>query len=330
MSGKIIIFFLLLTLLLATTYSTEAQQPGKVPRVGVLLPSPTGFKTYFASFRQGLEELGYIEGHNIIIEYRVAQPKSGEYEQYVELAAELVSLNVHVIVTSSAPAIQAVKNTTRTIPIVMGAAADPVGTGLVASLARPGGNVTGLSMRSTEIIGKRLELIREVVPKARRVGILWNPTNPSHLTSLRDSQIAAQAMGLHFQAVELQNPGDFDRGFRALTIGRTDAFTVPRDSFFLINLTRFVEFAVKSRLPVVDDGTEFVLAGGLMSYAANHLEVWRRAATYVDKILKGAKPTDLPVEQPMRTEFIINLKAAKEIGLTIPPEVLQRANKVIR
>jgi putative ABC transport system substrate-binding protein len=308
----------------------QAQERRSIPRIGVLLPSPTGVKTYFVWFRQGLKELGYVEGQNIIIEHRIAEPASGDYGQYAKLATELVKLDVDVIVTASPAAIQAVKNATTTIPIVMGAVADPVETGLVDSLARPGGNVTGLSLRSPDITGKRLELLKEIIPRIRRVGVLWNPINAGHPVNLRDSQAVAQTMELQLHSVALRDPTDFERGFKSLTEGRTDAFTVLRDSFLLVHSKRIVEFAAKSRMPAIYDGTAFVLAGGLMSYAAHQLDMWRRAAIYVDKILKGAKPMDLPVEQPMRTEFIINLKAAKEIGLTIPPEVLQRADKVIR
>ena len=322
---------LLFTFLLSTSHSSQAQQRAKIPRIGVLLPSPTGVNTYLVSFRQGLEDLGYMEGKTLLIEYRIAEAKSGQYPgQYAELAADLVSLDLDVIVTSSGPAVQALKKATKTIPIVMAAVADPLGTGIVASLARPGNNVTGLSMRSPEISGKRLQLLKEVVPSVRRVAVVCNPTNPSHSVSFRDSQTAAKTLGLQVQSIELQDPGALGRGLTTITKSQTDAFTVFRDSFFLVNLNRFVEFAVKSRLPAIYDGTEFVRAGGLMSYAARHLDLWRRAATFVDKILKGSQPADLPIEQSMATEFIINLTAAKRIGLTIPAEVLQRADKVIK
>ena len=325
MRRKFILFTTLLVVALVSgVVVAEAQQRTKLPRIGVLLPTPTGVKTYLVSFRQGLEELGYIEGRNIVIEYRIAD---GKPDQYPGLAAELVNLKVDLIVTGSTPATQAVKNATKTVPIIM-AAADPLGAGLVTSLAQPGGNITGLSMRSSEFIGKRLELLKEVVPRVHRVGILWNPLNASNAVSLKESQVVAQAMGLKLQSIEVQDPSDFNNGFGALTKGRTDAFTVLRDPFIMVHYKRIVELVAKSRLPAVYEGKEFVLAGGLMSYGASLENLFRRAATYVDKILKGANPGELPVEQPMQAEFIINLKAAKEIGLTIPPEKLILADKV--
>ena len=306
-----------------------AQEQPRIRRIAVFLPAPTdtGVDQYKKSFQEGLRALGYIEGGNINIEYLFAGDKP---DQYPKFAAELVSRKPDVIVAASTPAIQALKNTTKTIPIVMTSVADPVKAGLIESLARPGGNITGLSMRSPELSGKRLELLKEVVPRVRRVGILWDPTNASNAVSFRESQITAQAMGIQLQSIEVQNPSDFEWKIKTLTRDQTDALAVLRTLFSRIYSQRIAALATKSRLPAIYEGAVFVLAGGLMSYAASHFDLWRRAATYVDKILKGAKPADLPVQQPMRVEFIINLKAAKEIGLTIPPQVLIRADKVIQ
>jgi ABC-type uncharacterized transport system substrate-binding protein len=279
------------------------------------------------AFLEGLREVGYVEGKNIVVEIRYA---AGRLDRYPELAAELVNLKVDVIVTASAPAVQAVRSATRTIPIVMAAAADPVGAGLVASLARPGGNVTGLSMRSPDLSGRRLQLLKEVVPKVHRVGILWNPTNDGSAASWRNSETIAPRMRLELRSIQVQRLSDFDIAFNSLIGDRVNAFSVLRDAFLNQNVDRILEFATKSRLPAIYEAREFVLAGGLMSYAPNHSDLYRRAAAYVDKILQGAKPADLPVEQPMRAEFMINIKAAKQIGLAIPSEVLQRADKVIR
>jgi putative ABC transport system substrate-binding protein len=255
---------LVITALFLTSIGlSAAQEPSYIPRIGILLPSPAGVKTNLVSFRQGLKELGYIEGQNIIIEYRIAEPTSGDYSQYAKLASELIKLDVQIIVTASTPAIEAVKKATKTIPIVMAAAADPVGTGLVASLAHPAGNITGLSMRSPEVSGKRLELIKEIAPKAHRVGILWNPASASNQNAFKESQIAAQAIGFQLQSVKIDDPSDFDAGFDSLIKSRTEAFTVIRDSLLLVHLSRFLTFATKHRLPVVYDGREFALAGGL-------------------------------------------------------------------
>jgi putative tryptophan/tyrosine transport system substrate-binding protein len=306
--------------------AVEAQHRTKVPRIGVLSSTPI-VEPLLVSFRHGLAELGYIEGSNIIIEYRMSE---GNPSEYPKLAAELIELKVDLIVVSSTPATQAVKKTTRTIPIVMAAVADPVGVGLVASLARPGGNITGLSMRTPELSSKRLQLLKEVASGIRRIGVLWNPANDSNRISWGESQQAAQRIGLQLESIKVHSANDFDHGFETLTTKRVDAFTVVRDPFIMPHLKRILQFASKARLPAIYESREFVFSGGLMSYAANNADLWKRAAIYVDKILKGAKPRDLPVEQTMRAEFIINLKAAREIDLPIPPEVLQRADKVIR
>jgi putative ABC transport system substrate-binding protein len=316
-------------LILASFYPAEAQRPAKIQRIGILLPNPPSLSPMLLeAFRQGLRENGYVEGQNIEIEYRFGDGKS---DQYPDLAAELVRRKVDVIVTSSTRAIKAVKNATSTIPIVMAAVADPVGTGLIASLAHPGGNVTGLSMRSPDLSGKRLQLLKEVAPRVRRVGILWNPANEGNTVSWQDTQTVAQRIGLKLQSIEVRTPADFDRGFEALTKIPADAFALLRDPLVDADLTdHLVKFAAKNRLPAIYEAKEIVLAGGLMSYAPNHAELYRRAAYFVHRILTGTRPAELPVERPMRAEFVINLKAAKEIGLTIPAQVLQRADSVIR
>jgi putative ABC transport system substrate-binding protein len=312
---------------LILVHLTDAQAQ-KVPRIGLLFPGSLSYGTpNIEAFRQGLRELGYVEGKNIMVEYRVA---AGKLDRYSQLAAELVNLKLDVIVTASTPAIKALQNATSTIPIVMAAAADPVRTGLIASLANPGRNITGLSMRSPEISGKRLELIKEIAPKTQRVGILLTADNAASETSLDDSQVAAQAIGLQIQSFKIRGPGEIDTGLHQLLRSRIDAFTVFRESLLLVHANRILGFAEENRLPAVYDGREFALAGGLMSYTPNHLDLYKRAATYVDRILKGSKPADLPVEQSMRGEFIINLKTATRIGIKVPPEVLQRADIVIR
>jgi putative ABC transport system substrate-binding protein len=324
MFGRIVV--LLLTVFPFSV--VEAQQQEKFHRIGILLPNPPSLSpTLLEAFRQGLRESGYVEGQNISMEYRFGDGKS---DRYADLAAELVHLRVDVIVTSSTRAIKAVKNATTTIPIVMFAAADPVGAELIASLAHPGGNITGLSMRSPELSGKRLQLLKEVAPRVRQVGIVWNPTNEGNATSWNDSVTVAQAIGLKLHSVEVRTPGDFDRGFEALTKNRVDAFAVFRDPLINNLAGELVRFVAKSQLTAIYESKEVVLAGGLMSYAPNHAALYRRAAYFVHRILQGEKPADLPVEQPMRAEFIINLKAAKEIGLVIPPQVLQRADIVIK
>jgi len=315
-------------LILASFHTAKAQPPAKIHRIGILLPNPPSLSpTLLEAFRQGLQENGYTEGQNIDIEYRFGDGKS---DRYPDLAAELVQRKVDVIVTSSTRVIKAVKNATTTIPIVMVAAADPVGTGLIASLAHPGGNVTGLSMRSPDLSGKRLQLLKEVAPRMRHVGILWNPANEGNAVTWQDTQTVAERSGLKLQSIEVRTPGDFDRGFEALIKTRADAFAVLRDPL-VNNMTHIlVKLSAKSRLPAIYEAKEIVLAGGLMSYAPNHADLYRRAAYFVHRILTGTRPAELPVERPMRAEFVINLKAAKEIGLRIPAEVLQRADKVLR
>jgi putative tryptophan/tyrosine transport system substrate-binding protein len=322
------VVWLTLLLLLVTGGFTHAQQQKKIPRIGILLPNlPAVTPQLLKAFQQGLRELGYVEGENIVIEYRFGEGKS---ERYPYLATELVQLKVDVIVTSSTPAIESVKNATSTIPIVMAASAEPVGSGLIASLDRPGGNITGSTMLSPELSGKRLELLKETVPRLSRVAVLWNPRNISSVASWRESQLAAVGLKIRVQSIEVRSPSDFHNLSEALSKARFQALNVVRDPLISAHLTRVVEFAAKSRLPTIYEAEEFVNAGGLMSYGTSHPDLYRRAASYVDKILKGAKPADLPVEQPMKFELVINLKTAKQIGLTIPQSVLYRADKVIK
>ncbi len=313
--------------LLAASFAAEAQQAAKVPRIGYLASTLAAANE---AFRQGLRDLGYVEGRNVVIEYRDAE---GKLDRIPALAADLVALQVDVIVVPGTPAALATKQATRTIPIVFTWAADPVRSGLVTSLARPGGNVTGLSVLAPELVGKRLELLREAVPGASRIAVLWRPGDYGERTEremLGEADVAARALGVRLQVVEARGPEDFDRAFSEMTRMRVDAVTVQSTNIFLVERRRLVDLAAKHRLPAMYLAREFVDAGGLMSYAPNVANLFRRAATYVDKILKGAKPADLPVEQPTKFELVINLKTAKALGLTIPPSVLGRADEVIQ
>jgi putative ABC transport system substrate-binding protein len=279
------------------------------------------------AFRRGLRELGYAEGKNIAIEYRAAE---GKLDRLPALAAELVGHKIDVIVVGGDSAIRAARQATYTIPIVMANAGDPVTDGFVASLAQPGGNITGLSRMGPELSGKRLELLKEAIPKASRVAVLWDPNDPGSLAQFRETEAATRALRVQLQSLEVRGPDDFENAFRAAGKGGTEALIIVSGGLFNTHRARMVNLEVKTRLPVMHTDPRWVSAGGLMSYSANVLELFRGAATYVDKILKGAKPADLPVEQPTKFEFIINLKTAKQIGLTIPPNVLARADKVIR
>ncbi len=272
--------------------------------------------------------LGYVEGKNIFIEYRYAE---GKLDRLPDLAAELVRLKVDVIVIAGGtPPLLAAKNATRTIPIVFAAGADPVGSGFVTSLARPGGNITGLSLVAPELSGKRLELLKETVPKVSRVAVLLNPTGAAIGALSAETQVAAGSLGVQLQLLEARSPDELDPAFSAMMRERASALVVTQDAMFIDNLTRIVSLAAKSRLPAIYPNSEYVDAGGLMSYGTIINDLYRRAATYVDKILKGRKPADLPVEQPTKFEFIVNLETAKQIGLTIPPNVLARADRVIK
>jgi putative ABC transport system substrate-binding protein len=314
--------------LLAVPLAAEAQAPAKVPRIGFLSSrSPAETAAYSEAFRQGLRELGYVEGQNIAIEYRFAE---GQPERLPALAAELVRLKVDVIVTTAQPAPEAAKQATSTIPIVFAAGGDPVAEGLVASVARPGGNITGPASMSPEVVGKQLELLKEIAPKVSRVAVLQNPGNSSHPPVLRQAEGAARALGVQLHIVQARTSPEIEAAFVAMRSQRAGGVLVLRDALFLAQRAQIAALAAKSRLPAVYGIKAEAEAGGLMAYGANIPHMYRRAATYVDKILKGAKPGDLPVEQPTKFELVINLKTAKALGLTIPPSLLQRADEVIR
>jgi ABC-type uncharacterized transport system substrate-binding protein len=320
-----ILNWLLATFLLTTVSIAEAQQPKKIPRIGFL--SPLESPQYFAAFRQGLRELGYTEGKNVVIEYRSAK---GIPERFPDLAAELVRLNVDVIVAASGGRALAAKNATSTIPIVIGTTGDPVASGLVASLARPGGNITGLTALGTELTGKRLELLKEAVPRASRIVVLSTPGSTEGGASLKAMEVAAQPLGIELRVQEVRDPGEFEKTFAAITKEHAGAIMVLTGPLLTTHRKQIVEFAAKSRLPAMYGISEFVDAGGLMFYGASLPEMYRRAAAYVDKILKGTRPADLPVEQPTKFELVINLRTAKQIGVTIPQRVLARADRVIK
>jgi putative ABC transport system substrate-binding protein len=319
------------TLLLALSISAEAQQPKKVPRIGYLSSAdPTRDSVGSEAIRLALRERGYVEGQNIATEYRYAE---GKRDRVPELAAELVRLKVDIIVVAGGlRTIQAAKDATKTIPIVMtGEGTDPVKGGLIESLARPGGNVTGLTLLSRELGGKQLELLKEAVPKVTRVAFLYDLTNPANVLELKeDFSVAARALKLTIQPWEVRGKDDFDRVFAEMGKQRPDGLYVPSDPLMRDNQKRIVGFALKSRLPSMYFYREAVDAGALMYYGADLADSYRRVATYVDKILKGANPADLPVEQPTKFELVINLKTAKQIGVTIPQSVLRRADRVIK
>ena len=323
-----IIGIALSAILCALSYSASAQQLTKVPRIGYLGSGTlSAGAARIEAFRQGLRELGYVEGKNIVIEYRHAE---GKVDRDAALATELVRLKVAVIVTSGGLPTRAAKAATSTIPIIMTNDPDPVGTGVVASLARPGGNITGLSTFAPELSSKRLEILREVVPKLSRVAVLGTSTSTSYALMSKEIDLAAKAFKVQLQNLDVLRPKDIGTAFRAASEGRADAVLVLPGPILGAHRTEVVELAAKDRLPVMYHQSLYTEAGGLMYYGVNILDRDRRAATYVDKILKGAKPADLPVEQPTKFEFIINLNAAKQIGLTIPPNVLARADKVIK
>ena len=311
--------------------AADAQQAEKVPRIGYLTPfNLDGANPLRDAFRQGLRDLGYVEGRNLVLEIRSAE---GKYERYPALAAELVALKVDVIVATDTPAALTAKQATRTLPIVFLAAADPVTSGLVTSLARPGGNVTGLSNVTPELVAKRLELLKQAVPGVSRVAVLWHPGAVGERTEkdmLKGVEVGARALGVPLQFVEARGPADFDRAFSDMTRARVGALTVLGSAMLFAERRRFLDLAAKNRLPAVYPSREFVDAGGLMSYGSDRADLFRRAAAYVDRILKGARPADLPIEQPTKFEFVINLKTAKALGLTIPPSVLGRADHVIQ
>ena len=324
-----ITIWLLGTFFLTTGSFADAQQPKKIPRIGYLTSAAAAIALPNSeAFREGLRQLGYVEGKNIIIEWRYAEGKS---ERLSELAAELISLNVDVIVTASTPAIRAVQQATKTIPIVMANVGDPVAQGFITSLARPGGNVTGLTNLSPDISTKRLELLKEVSPKVFRVAVFSNA--PQHGPAMGNMETAAQSLRVQLLRPEVRVPDDLERAFEMVTRERADALVTMPNPLIRLDKSarvRVVTFIFKRRIPSIHEGQEYVNAGGLMSYGPNESNNYRRAAIYVDKILKGAKAADLPVERPMKFEFVINLKTAKQIGLTIPSNVLARADKVIK
>jgi len=328
MKKAVLLSILVVVVQLAVDVKAQAQQPTKVPRIGFLCTVPlAAYSARIGAFRQGLRDLGYVEGKNIVIEYRSAE---GKPDQLAGLAAELVHLKVDLIVSSGPTATPAAKEATSIIPIVMGFDSDPVANGFVTSLARPGRNITGLSTLYPEISGKQLELLKEIVPKLSRVAVFWAAVTSGDAQAKKEAELAAAALGIRLQYLEVRSPEDIETGFRAASKEHADAVLALPVPAFISQRRLATEFAAKSRLPAIYYAPEFVEDGGLMSYGVSIPDLFRRAATYVDKILKGAKPADLPVEQPTKFEFIINLNAAKQIGLTIPPNVLVRADKVIK
>jgi ABC-type uncharacterized transport system substrate-binding protein len=323
-----ILAYALAAFLLTIIHIAEAQQPTKVPRIGFLVGASASTNvTRLDAFRQGLRALGYVEGKNIVIEYRYAE---GKPDRLPAFAAELVRLKVDIIVTAGSASTRSAKQATVTIPIVMAIDDDPVGSGFAASLARPSGNITGLSGLAPEISGKQLELLREIVPKLSRLGILGDVTRPGIPQALREINLAADAVRVQIQFLEVREPKDIETAFRAAGEKRAEALLMLGSPVLISHRRQLADLAVKSRLPAIYRNLEFVEDGGLMAYGASLADSYRRAATYVDKILKGAKPADLPIEQPKKFELIINLKAAKQIDLTIPPNVLARADRVIK
>jgi putative ABC transport system substrate-binding protein len=325
---KIIWYIILGVVLCAVSDRTEAQQPKKIPRVGFLHSGSMSARlAHVDVFRRGLRERGYGEGTNIIVEYRFAE---GKLERLPELASELVKLDVTVIAAATTRAMLAAKKATTTIPIVMVGASDPLGAGLVASLARPGGNVTGLSLLAGELSGKRLELLKETVPSAIRIAVLLGSSAATEKLALKDTEDAARALAIRLQVIEARDAPEFDTAFSSMTRARSSAVSMMLSPLFDAHIKRIAEIAVASRLPVIYGFAEFPESGGFMSYGTDLADIYHRAAVFVDKILQGTKPEELPVEQPKRFELVINLKTAKQIGLTIPPNLLARADRVIR
>lgn len=326
MTKKIVLGLLNVVLLMASPFAVAQQAAPKMPRIGVLVLSPI-FSARFKSFQEAFQTLGYVERKNFQFEYRNAE---GKLDRLPELAAELARAKVDVIYTASAEGVSAAMQATKTIPIVFGTVQDPLASGLVESLARPGGNVTGVSAVAPDLNGKRLEILKEITPRVNRVAFFWSPASPGAQANLKDTQAAAQALKLQLLSLEVRERKDLDNALGAALNQRAQAISTAPDP--VLNYARgpIVGFAVKHRLPAAYAAPEFAENDGLMSYAPNYADLWRRSASFVDKILKGAKPADLPVEQPIKFEFIVNLKAAKQIGLTIPPQVLARADRVIR
>lgn len=325
--------WLVTLLLLACVHLAEAQQPKKVHRIGVLSPAlrpsePTRFPINVEAFLEGLRELGYVEKKNLIIEYRWAEAK---LDRLPDLAADLVKLNLDLIVSvgGTEPAL-ALKNATKVIPIVFAASGDPVLYGLVDSLARPGGNITGVSNSNQELSGKRLEILKETFPNVTRIGILWQPKRLASSQVFKETQATARALGLELQSLDRRVPRDFESAFKVAAEKRSEAVLVPSSPYFFLHRAKIADLAIKNRLPAIYADREYVLKRGLMSYGPDLAYLYRRAATYADKILKGTKPGDLPVERPMKLELVINVETARQMGLTIPPSVLARADRVIK
>jgi putative tryptophan/tyrosine transport system substrate-binding protein len=305
----------------------EGQQAKKIPRVGLLWDSPAMFPSAIEAFHRGLRDLGWVEGQNIVVERRWSE---GRFDRLRDLAEELVRLQVDVIVAPSSIYTEAAKGATSTIPIIFVSHADPIGSGHVASLARPGGNISGFSLMMTETNVKSLELLKEAFPRVSRVAVIWDPATPSHGPGLKAVEVEGPALGLRLQPVAVRSAAEFDGAFSAISRQRAGAVLVLSTPLFIAGARPLAELAMKQRLPTMFGPREHVEAGGLMSYSPDRADLWRRGATYVDKILKGAKPADLPVQQPTKFEFVINLKTAKQIGVTIPESVLYRADKVIK
>ncbi len=326
---KKIMLFALCSLLLAPRFPAKAQQPKKIPLIGYVSGTgPNNPGPEVEAFRQGLRDLGYIEGKNILLEYRYQE---GKADRAPSLVAGLVQLKVDVLVLVTSPAIRAAKQATKTIPVIMVTTADPIATGLVDSLARPGGNITGLTRITRDLNGKRLELLKEVVPTTSRVGVLFQADSTTGAIHFKEYEIAARAFKIELQSLGVRGPNpDFDAAFRAAAKGRVSALITITNSLTNFYRKQIADLAIKNRLPSMYESSNYVEVGGLMSYSANDAESHRRAAIYVDKILKGTKPADLPVEQPTKFELVINLKTAKQIGLTIPQSVLFQADKVIK
>ncbi|MSP40655.1 MAG: ABC transporter substrate-binding protein [Deltaproteobacteria bacterium] len=305
----------------------DAQQPKKVARVCYLGNGVTGTAEYIKPFQQRLRELGYVEGQNLIIDYRYFE---GQIERLPGLAAEFVRLNCDVIVTQGTEAAAAAKNVIKTIPVVMAFGADAVRLGIVADLARPGGNITGLTDMGAEMYGKRLELLKETVPKLSRVAFLWSPSNREEDFNVKETEPVARFLRIGIQSLEVKGPDDIEGAFRAATKGRANGLMVPGGGFFAVHRKRIIDLVTKNRLPAMYTSVRFVESGGLMVYGEDRSEMLRRAAEIVDKVLKGTKPAEIPVERPKKFDFVINLKAAKQIGFTVPPEVLWKATRIIR
>ena len=320
--GRAYVIVTLVLGVLAGPLAADAQPPGKVYRVGVVI----GGLPLQRSLVEGLGALGYVEGKNITFEYKFWD---GRPEHFPQLVAELIDQRVDVIVSSSTPAVRAAKKATSTIPIVMAGLTDPVGAGLIDSLARPGGNITGLTNIFTELSAKRLDLLKEAVPRLSRVAVVWNPTHPGQTLAFKDTEGAGKVLGVTVLSMEVRRPEDFDRAFTAIVTKRADGLQVLPDPLTSLHRRQIAHFALKKRLPAMYAAREWAEAGGLMAYGPSFPDLWRQAAVYVDKILKGAKPANLPVEQPTKFELVINLKTAKTLGLTLPQSILIRADEVI-